>query len=234
MLKSKPYRASGQDLREFPTYTIPEAAAFLGIRPRTLRFWLSGSAPNLQASGSVGNLPLLSFNDAAEAYALFLLRSHYGLSMQSLRRALSNLPKYTKSKRPLIADNLRVLADSLILDVLPRDKSNHHVVDLTHGSQLVIPHVADIFASRVLRDSAKRIEVLFPWRDWSTDTKSRPVQIDPSVMSGRPVISGTRIPVAMIQDRARRGQSAEYIANDYGLTVESVTKALQHFDTKAA
>jgi uncharacterized protein (DUF433 family) len=52
-------------------------------------------------------------------------------------------------------------------------------------------------------------------------------------MSGRLVITGTRIPVITIMGR-RKKHSVEEIAADYSLPVESVKKALMHVDKKAA
>ena len=75
---------------------------------------------------------------------------------------------------------------------------------------------------------------IFPWRFWERDNESTPVKIDPEVMSGRLVITGTRIPVRMIVDRIKRGQTATYLANDYRIPVESIEKALKHLDKKAA
>jgi hypothetical protein len=54
MIKEKPIRAKGQDIRTLPTYTIPEAAVFLAVNQRTLFSWYKGDEPILKASGNVG------------------------------------------------------------------------------------------------------------------------------------------------------------------------------------
>ncbi len=179
----------------------------------------------------MNSLPLLSFKDMVEAYAVFLLRSEHNLSMQSIRRSLKNLPKYTSAKNPLVSENLKVLEDNLLLERPARGKFGRHVINLSCDGQLVINHVVDIFASRVQRIHG-RASVLYPWRYWKED-KSKPVEIDPGVMSGRLVITGTRIPVSVIKARIGK-ESVSDIAGDYGISVESVKKALMHIDKKAA
>ncbi len=234
VLKSKPIRSGGQDLRDFPTYTIPEAAGFLGIPRRTLWEWFIGDQRLLRPSGSVADLPLLSFTDLVEAWAIYLLRSQHRLSMQSIRRALRNLPKYTRAKNPLVSDNLRVIEDSLLLNRPARGKRERELINLTKDGQMEMPPVVDIFASRVLRDAYGRTTSIFPWKFWSQDLTSKPVQLTPEVMSGRLVVAGTRIPVSILVGMKKSGKSTEFIAADYGLPLTTVEQAIRHFDKKAA
>jgi uncharacterized protein (DUF433 family) len=232
VLSRKPIRKIGEELRGFPTYTIPEAATFLGISPRTMRDWFSGSAAILTASGHIKELPLLSFKDMVEAYALFLLRSEHDFSMQSLRRVLKNLKKHTRAKRPLISEHLRVFRDDLLLERPARAGRERQLVNLSRDGQLALPDIVDVFAKRVLRNSSGKTVAIFPWRLWIEDQESKPVQINPEVMSGRLVVTGTRIPVSILAAR-RKTESAEEIARDYNLPVESVTKALIHVEKAA-
>ncbi len=234
MLTHKPTRAVGQDVREFPTYTIPEAAQFLGIPDRTLWEWFMSERRILHPSGYVRGLPLLSFTDTVEAWVIYLLRRQHSLSMQSIRRALRNLPKYTRAKNPLVSDNLRVVEDDLLLNRPPRGSRERELINLTRDGQMEMPSVVDVFAARVLRDARGRAMSIYPWRLWQRDPESKPVQITPDVMSGRLVISATRIPVSLVAGIRREGKSVEYIANDYGLPVRTVQQALDHFDKKAA
>jgi len=207
---------------------------FLGIPQRTLRLWFDGNTPLLKPSGEVHGFPLLSFADAVEAHALHLLRSHHHVPMQSIKRAVERLPRYTSVKRPLLSDDLRVLDKDILLERRAHGKQPRHIVNLSQDGQLVIEHVADIFSKRVLRDSSGKVISIFPWRYWNEDEESKPVEIDPEVMSGRLVILATRIPVTMIQNRKLRGQTTQSIADDYSISLERVEKALRHIDTKAA
>lgn len=57
------------------------------------------------------------------------------------------------------------------------------------------------------------------------DTNKR-ITIDPSVQHGKPVISGTRVPVARIIAELAGGMTKERIAIEYGITEEDVAAAL--------
>jgi len=75
-------------------------------------------------------------------------------------------------------------------------------------------------------------EFIYPWRYAATDRVSRPVSMNPKIMSGRLVISGTRIPVNVILGRKRSGAKVAEIAKDYGLDSDTVQKALAHIDVR--
>jgi uncharacterized protein (DUF433 family) len=53
-------------------------------------------------------------------------------------------------------------------------------------------------------------------------------------MSGRLVVTGTRIPVNILWGRAKSGERVEVIAKDYHLDTERVRQALRHIDKKVA
>lgn len=232
MLRNKPIRKRGEDLREFPTYTIPEVALFLGVSRFTLWDWFSGPDPLLKPSGHIGHLPLLSFQDVAEAYAIYMLRVHHRLSMQTIRRNLKNLTKYTNAKHPLVSEHLKVLERRILLERAKKGPSLRHHIDLDSG-QLVMNEVVDIFANRVNTTATGRVTTIYPWRFWREDRDSKPVEIDAEIMSGRLVITGTRIPVSAVVDR-HKIESADSIADDYGIPVDSVTKAILHVEKQAA
>jgi uncharacterized protein (DUF433 family) len=61
--------------------------------------------------------------------------------------------------------------------------------------------------------------------DW---TKSPDVETRPDVMSGAPVVRGTRVPVQAIIDNASDGYSAEQIATEIyeGLPVEPTRRVI--------
>ena len=67
MLLKKPARKPRQAIQTVPTYTIPEAAAFLAINTRTLFSWYEGNEPILKASGGYGPIHLLSYRDLEES-----------------------------------------------------------------------------------------------------------------------------------------------------------------------
>lgn len=62
------------------------------------------------------------------------------------------------------------------------------------------------------------------------DAESRPVSINPDVMSGSLVVSGTRIPVSILMGMKLSGKADSQIADRYRLTAEEVEQALIHLE----
>ena len=54
------------------------------------------------------------------------------------------------------------------------------------------------------------------------------ISIDPSVRFGRPIIQGTRVPVATIVARAASGLSFKEIMQEYEITEEDISNALNY------
>ena len=223
VLRNKPVRQPGQDIRTLPTYTIPEAAVFLAIPRRTLASWYEGNEPILKASGQYGLTHLLSYRDIEEAYRVYLLRERFKLPFQTIRRSMRNARKMFRSQHPLQrADAVKKCWRDLVYDKPARGASPRTVTSLSQKpGQEIIEEVANMFAERI--ETGKFI---FPWRFAATDHQSRPVSMNPRIMSGRLVITGTRIPVTVLWGRKRAGMNTEEIAKDYGLDPGIVEKAL--------
>jgi uncharacterized protein (DUF433 family) len=225
MLKNKPICRPGQDLRTVPTYTIPEAAKFLAIHPRTMFSWYEGDEPILRASGICGEVHLLSYRDMEEAYRVYLLRERFQFSLQSIKKSMRNARKMFISQHPLQrADAVKECLKDLVYDKPAHGKSSRTITSLLQKpGQQSFKEVIDLFAERI-----EPGEFIFPWRFASTDQDSRPVSLNPNIMSGRLVIAGTRIPVIALLGSKRSGETIEEIADDYGLDREVVEKALIH------
>jgi uncharacterized protein (DUF433 family) len=229
VLKQKPVRQPGQDIRTLPTYTIPEAARFLAIPRRTLASWYEGNDPILRPSGQYGLTHLLSYRDIEEAYRVYLLRERFKFSFQKIRRSMRNARKMFKSQHPLQrADAVKECLRDLVYDKPARGTSPRAVISLHNKpGQEIIEEVADMFAERI--ETGKFI---FPWRFAATDRRSKPVSMNPRIMSGRLVVAGTRIPVSVLWGRKRAGLKVDEIAKDYGLDRDVVRQALIHIDLR--
>lgn len=225
MLRHKPVRRAGQDIRTLPTYTIPEAAVFLAIPRRTLASWYEGEDPILKASGKYGLAHLLSYRDIEESYRVYLLRERFKFSFQFLRCSMHNARRMFRSRHPLQrADAVKECLHDLVYDKPARGKRPRTVTSLGRKpGQEIIEEVANLFAERI--ESGRFI---FPWRFAATDHLSRPVSMNPRIMSGRLVVIGTRIPVSVLWGRKRAGAKVDEIAADYGLDRGIVQQALTH------
>jgi uncharacterized protein (DUF433 family) len=225
VINSKPIREKGQDIRTVSTYTIPEAACFLAVNERTLFSWYEGDDPILKASGHAGAVHLLSYRDMEEAYRVHLLREKSGFSLQFLRRSMSNARKMFGSQHPLQrVDAVKECLRDLVYDKPARGKSPRTITSLGQKpGQQVVDEVVDLFAERIIDG-----KFIFPWRFAATDHESRPVSMNPQIMSGRLVVEGTRIPVDTLLGHRRAGQSSSEIAREYELDSDKVEKALAH------
>jgi len=56
---------------------------------------------------------------------------------------------------------------------------------------------------------------------------TRGISIDPAACHGKPVIEGTRVLLSTILGALAGGDSKEMVADDYGLTQEQISAALQ-------
>ncbi len=230
----KPTREKGQDIRTLPTYTIPEAASYLAIDQWTLWDWYSGAEPLLKPSGYYGDagaIALLSFHDMEEAYKLHLLRTKHAKSMQYLRKALADFRSQTKSDHPLAKYNVFAF-DLMAFEKPARGRHPRQMIPLGAAYQLslYIPEVVEFWGERIVVDNQGKALRLFPWKNAAFDKVSRPVSIDPEVMSGRLVVTGTRIPVDVLAGYLAKGKRVEEIADLYDLDVSVVRNALAHIE----
>jgi uncharacterized protein (DUF433 family) len=231
VLKHRPVRNSGQDLRDLPTYTLPEAATFLAMSQGKIHYWYDGPTPFLTSSEKTQGTRLLSFRDLSEAYVLQILRTHYRFSMQALRQILKKASKETGFERPLLECDLRMLFDKLILAEPGRGSRPRQMVDLSsQGRQLAIPELVDLIGKRITKDAKGNPRTIYPWRLLSQQEQSRPVSMDPDVLSGRLVVTGTRIPVRILLGMKLARKSEEEIAEIYRLDVDAVRRALLHIE----
>lgn len=212
-------------------YSIPEAAVALAVPPRTMHEWFAGRRRLFSPEGQYANYSLLSFRDLAESYVLYMLREYYHFSFPQIRKAISELCKESKSRHPLLNPNLKVFAGrNLVLDRPACRAHPRQVINLSQSRQLAIPSIVEIFSCRILRDEKGHPSSIHPWRFFQSDNASRPVTIDPNVMSGSLVISGSRIPVSAILAMKLAGRSPESISKNYRLDLDIVEKALQHVE----
>ncbi len=236
MAKRTP-RQPHQSLLDYPTYTIPEAALYLAIPENTLRYWIT-SQPLWVVKHVGKNVPILSFHDIAQAYFIDVLRSHYSLTVAETRRILNAAQIESTAKYPLLKENIRVFHRHVIMDKKARGKLPRRMINLSRHPQLVMPEIVEPLSTRIRWDNKGNLVQIYPWRKWTgkAEDKSRPVTIDPNVMSGRLVITGTRIPVEVIALRRAGGESISHLAKDNRISEAGIENALEHLvpEKKAA
>jgi uncharacterized protein (DUF433 family) len=142
---------------------------------------------------------------------------------------MRNARKMFRSQHPLQrADAVKECLQDLVYDKPARGNNPRTITSLgQRPGQQSIKEVVDMFAERI--DPG---EFIYPWRFASTDHQSRPVSMNPNIMSGRLVVVGTRIPVNTLLGSKRAGETIQQIANDYNLDADVVEKALIHIGVR--
>lgn len=216
---------AGRDPREIPAYPPFEAAKYVGVPLSTLRSWLHGTkafTPVISIASSTD--PQLSFFNLVEAFVIAGLRRHHGMSLQRIRTSVKQLQAFAPNLvHPLADADLITFAREIFVD----DAAGDFVNMTNHPGQLGLRGIIEQVSQRVEKDvtGARR---LYPFTRERIAGAPRLVMIDPRVQFGRPVITGTGIPTAVIHERWKAGDSVRELAEDYDRTADEIEEALRY------
>lgn len=209
---------SGQDPRELPTYSLPEAAHYLRIPRATLRSWVVGRPYPTQAGTRffkpLIRLPdkhkrLLSFMNTVEAHVLDAIRREHEIPLGKVRRALDYLRRKFPSRHPLADQEFETDGMNLFIE------RYGELINISADGQLALRKLLEAHLRRIERDKAGLALRLFPFTRKRQAEEPKVVVIDPFVSFGRPVLVGTGIATAVIAERYKAGESIEDLAQDY-------------------
>lgn len=215
----------GGDILDHPRYSIEEAAYYLRIPPSTLWRWTRGHSYTTKSGRRVNCLPvieladkkhkLLSFYNLAEAHVLRCTRErevplkNVRLALEYVRQALPNDP------HPLLSRDFRTYGQDVFIQHLGQ------TVNATRQGQLAMRKLLGRYLQRLKRDETTgALLELYP-------IKTRHLAINPLISSGRPIVKGTGINAMVLRDRLESGEPENDVANDYGLTIGEVKKAVK-------
>lgn len=228
-------RNPDRDPRDVPNYTLPEAARWLNLAPNTLRVWLRGQdyptkAGKRRAAPVVhpaGDEPLgLSFWNLVECSVLATIRKEHEVSLQKVRRALGFVARELGKERPLIEQEFSTDGVGLFVDHYGK------LIDASKQGQIAMREILEAGLTRIDRDEAGLAARMFPW---SKDPREpRIVAVDPRIAFGRPVLAKTRVPVDAILDRYRAGDLMQQLADDYGVTRDTIEDLVRKWFGSAA
>jgi uncharacterized protein (DUF433 family) len=212
----------GADARELPTYTIQDAARYLHVPPSTLRSWVLGQGKRFKAVIALPNprRAELSFLNLVEAHVLNAIRREHDISLQKTRKSIELLESKLGSKRPLASEVFFTDGVDLFVERLGQ------LHNVSRNNQLAI--------AGILREHLRRIEFehglavrLYPFTRRPGLGEPKSVLIDPTIAFGRPVVSSTGVPTAVIAQRFDAGDSVDDLARDYELSPAVVEEALR-------
>jgi uncharacterized protein (DUF433 family) len=225
-----PQLAPKQDKRDLGRYSIPEAATSLAMPERTMRRWFLGKDRIFTPSYQSGSTVFLSFNDITEAYVIEVLRSQYEFHPKRIRAALLVLRKKTRLEKPLAQRELYAIPEFQSLVDARTYKGKVEYVDLAGNENLVFDNFVRSLGKRIQRDGRGRATRIYPWNE--ADSDDSPLSMDPDVLSGELVISGTRLPAQLILSRYASGKTIEEIAALYKIGADLVKRVLSYFERK--
>jgi uncharacterized protein (DUF433 family) len=229
-IKTAENRDSAGERRFAPAYSVAEAAHYLHMPGETLRSWVMGRLYPV-AGQSKRSRSLIRLDDPkrqylVEAHVLAAIRRRYGVRLPEVRNALEYLKRRFGIDRPLIDQAFQTDGVDLFVE--------HYgdLVNASRGGQQAIKEIISVYLRRIERD-AKGLPIKFyPFtRDSESDAlpESDPklVVMNPTISFGRPVISGTGIPVSSIYERYKAGDSVADLARDFNLETGAVEEAIR-------
>ena len=218
-------------VRRPPAYSYVEAAHYLNLPPSTLSSWFRGQAytqddqvrqfrPVIRLDGQAGKG--LSFLNLVEAHVLAAIRREHRIPLQKVRNALEYVKKKLGIERPLA--DARFETDGVDLFVRELEK----LVNVSREGQLKIEPAIRSFLRRIKRDPDGIPIKLYPFtrKSLSTDEPA-PIEIDPRVAFGRPVLIGRAVPTAVLADRFKAGDLLADLTEDYDTSTQNIEEAIR-------
>ena len=217
------------------TYTISEAAKLAGTSPSNARRWFQGYKATGHQMRPVFHRPvkpveerpvLLSFLDLAELIVAVRFRQgvdgHNPVKLERIREAHEYAVKQMRIPYPFATLKLREFGGHIL-----REYGESHpgpaLVALSMGGQIVLPAVVDMELDNFDYDADDSFA-----NAWHPYGREIPVVVNPRIAAGVPTIEGTRITLDTIRQRRKVGESAEFIADDYGIKRADVEAVLLH------
>lgn len=212
-----------------PRYSVFEAALYIGIKETTLRSWVVGRPFPIRSSASQAySEPLiqlpdgaseLSFVNLVEAHILQVIKAE--TPPAKVRATLDYLSQEMGSEHPLIEHKFTTHGKALFV------KHMETIISAANwGQYAMMPMLED-----KLKDIEWRSEKLFRLFPKSAHT-NRLIVMNPSLSSGRPVVTGSGVLASIIWRRHREGESVETLARDYRLGPDAIKAAIEF--TRAA
>ena len=223
-------------------YRLSEAAQFLWVKEHSLRRWAMGASDRHSVIHIAdAKRHLISFNNLAELHVLSFLRDQK-VPLQRIRRAVRYITREfaPHHPHPLLAMDLATDGAGVFVEQLVKGSDAPALVDASRDGQLAMRDLLLAHLKRLDRDeSTKEVRRLYPfaWRVRSAEDAARqpmPVLVDPRISFGRPVIAGTRVPIAELASRFAAGEPMFEIAEDMDINVQQVEQAIRFYTHQAA
>lgn len=230
MPRKRPLRTA-RDVRDFPRYSISEAAHYVRIPAATLYAWTKGQDYLLKSGHHRTFKPLihladeenglLSFYNLVEAHILRFTTEVRNLPMQSVRKALDYVQETHPGVHPLLSHNFETSGKDLFITALGK------TTNATAYGQGVMREVLEQYLKLVPRDAQGLPKRVLP-------INSKHLAIDPYFSSGKPIVKERGITASVLWGRSKSGEDFAEIASDYGMSPGEVKEAIEEYEWKVA
>ena len=218
-------------LRRTPAYPFIEAAHYLNLPVSTLRAWCLGQdyGPTRKTKRFIPLIKLdgerregLSFLNLVEAHVLAAIRRKYEIPLPKVRDALAYVSEKLNVARPLSDITFQSDGVGLFVDELGR------LINVVKAGQIEIEHLLRAHLHRIERDMQSIPIKLFPFtRTGALLDAPTPIEIDPTIAFGRPVVRGRAVPTAVLADRFKAGDSIRVLSQDLDISGDVVEDAIR-------
>lgn len=211
---------TAKDIRYMPSYSVLEAASYLRIPVSTLRAWIGRQRDFAPLIIPAQERPLsLSFINLIEAYVLASIRRKHEISMAKVRKGLSFISSQFGSRHPLADREFET--DGIDLFLREAD------VVYNQEGQIILADVIKQYLKRIERDTHGLPIKLYPFSRRGEPDEPRFILIDPKISFGRPMLARKGIPVEIVAERHRAGESINELRKDYECSQEEIEEALR-------
>ena len=206
-----------------PTYSITQASKIAGTHPINVRRWLYGSdyvhTYMKPVFGKREEVPTLSFIQLAEIIVVSRFRQRR-VKLSTLRDAHKYARELLRIEYPFAHMNLKTDGANVLAN-FEEEHPKASLMAMNKRGQLTLPQ--EVIQALELFE----YEAEFAAR-WFPAGRHVPIVIDPRYSAGQPSIPDRRLPVDIIYNRWKGGETIRYIASDYSLPKNVVEEALRY------
>jgi uncharacterized protein (DUF433 family) len=224
-------------------YTPAEAARLVELTSSRVRRWIRGYRFQYQtkagrkhgASGPVvhSDLPrirglmALSFLELVEVFVVsaFLKR---GISMRTIRLARRHAIRRFGTPHPFASRKFKTDGRGVFVELREQTNGDKLLMELSQ-LQYEMPEIWEDYLERVEFDEASDLAT-----QWWPMGRKIPIVLDPRVAFGAPTIAGTRIPVHVVGEAFRAGESVRALCFWYNLAPQKVEAAIDFYSSRRA
>jgi uncharacterized protein (DUF433 family) len=164
-----------------------------------------------------------SFFNLVEAHVLAALRREYKLPLQTIRRGIAYVNRTIEGPHPLATK--RFATDRRDLFLL--DQSGTNLVTVTRGGQTAFHEVLAPYLRRIDHDSSGLAARFYPFTRSTGPSQPKVLVMDPRIRFGQPVLRGTGVPVSVVVDRYKAGDSIADLAEDFSCSRDLIEEAIR-------